>query len=104
VPPPEPAIRPRKGAGRRVGATLPLETYVAFKAYVARQGITGEQAIAEAIERLVRDPGGDPSRSRYLGGRRASASHDGRRACSGRTGARPPFRRARHASRSGRLE
>jgi hypothetical protein len=63
MPPPEPAIRPRKGSGRCVGATPPLETYVAFKAYAARQGITGEQAIAEAIETLVGDPGGDPSRS-----------------------------------------
>ena len=61
-PPPEPAIRPRKGAGRRVGATLPCETYVAFKAYVAREGITGEQAIVEAVDRLVGDREAEPLR------------------------------------------
>jgi hypothetical protein len=56
LPPPEPAIRaPRKTVGRRVGATLPTETYVAFKAHVARHGITGEQAIVAAIERLLRN-------------------------------------------------
>ena len=55
-PPPEPAVRTRRQAeGRRVGATLPTETYVAFKAHVARHGITGEQAILAAIERLVRE-------------------------------------------------
>ena len=53
---PEPATRPRwKTEGRRVGATLPTDTYVAFKAYVARHALTGEQAIVSAIERLLRD-------------------------------------------------
>jgi hypothetical protein len=57
VPPPEPAIRNRRRhEGRRVGATLPPDTYVAFKAHVARHGVTGEQAIVAAIERLLRDP------------------------------------------------
>ena len=56
TPPPEPAIRIRQKAdGRRVGATLPTETYIAFKAHVARHGVTGEQAIVAAIERLLRD-------------------------------------------------
>ncbi|KAA5609842.1 hypothetical protein [Rhodovastum atsumiense] len=52
-PPPEPVVRPRKGGSRRVGATLPAELYVRFKAYVARRGGTGEQAIADAIEQMV---------------------------------------------------
>ena len=56
VPPSEPLLRrPAQKRGRRVGATLPTETFVAFKAFVARNGMTGEQAIAMAIERLVRD-------------------------------------------------
>jgi hypothetical protein len=56
VPPEEPAIRRRqKTDGRRVGATLPHDSYVAFKAYVARHGVTGERAIIAAIEHLVRD-------------------------------------------------
>jgi hypothetical protein len=56
LPPPEPAIRTRrKHEGRRIGATLPTDTYVAFKAHVARRGLTGEQAIVAAIERLLRD-------------------------------------------------
>jgi hypothetical protein len=55
-PPAEPAVRVRRPAeGRRVGATLPTELYVRFKAHVAREGITGEQAIADAIERLLGD-------------------------------------------------
>jgi uncharacterized phage protein gp47/JayE len=45
----------RKIDGRRVGTTLTIDTYVAFKAYVARQGMTGEQVIVAAIERLLRD-------------------------------------------------
>ncbi len=54
-PPPEPAIRLRsKTEGRRVGATLPIDTYVAFKAYVAQHGVTGEQTIVSAIERLLK--------------------------------------------------
>ena len=53
-PPPEPKLRARPSAdGRRVGANLPTDLYVAFKAYVARTGGTGEQAIVEAIERLL---------------------------------------------------
>jgi hypothetical protein len=53
-PPPEPEIRRRRVAeGRRVGATLATETYVRFKAHVARHGITGEQAIVAAIELLL---------------------------------------------------
>jgi hypothetical protein len=36
-PPPEPAVRVcRTPEGRRVGATLPTDLYVRFKAYVAR--------------------------------------------------------------------
>ncbi len=53
-PPPEPELRRRKVRdGRRVGAHLPTELYVAFKAYVARTGLTGEQVIERAIEQLV---------------------------------------------------
>ena len=53
--PTESAVRVRRPArGRRVGATLATELYVRFKAHVAREGITGEQAIADAIERLLR--------------------------------------------------
>jgi hypothetical protein len=56
IPPPEPMVRPRRKAdGRRVGVTLQTDTYVAFKAYVARRGVTGEQAIVSAIERLLKD-------------------------------------------------
>ena len=54
LPPPEPALRAvRKVAGRRVGATLPTETYVRFKAYVAGSGTTGDKVIVAAIERLL---------------------------------------------------
>jgi hypothetical protein len=56
TPPHEPAIRiRRKHEGGRVGATLPIDMYIAFKAHVARRGVTGEQAILAAIERLLRD-------------------------------------------------
>jgi len=54
-PRPEPEIRPRAGDSRRVGARLPTDLYLLFKAYVTREGVTGEQAIAAAIEQLVRD-------------------------------------------------
>jgi len=53
-PPPEPAIRVRNADGRRVGAMLPTDLYVRFKAYVARSGQTGEHAIVAAIEQLIR--------------------------------------------------
>ncbi len=54
LPPPEPSIKPpRRSGGRRVGATLPTDTYVRFKAHVARCGTTGEKAILTAIERLL---------------------------------------------------
>ena len=54
-PPAEPAVRVRRPArGRRVGATLATGLYVRFKAHVARHGVTGEQAIVGAIERLLR--------------------------------------------------
>jgi hypothetical protein len=53
-PPPEPAVRVRRTLeGRRVGATLPTDLYVRFKAYVARRGLTGEQTIVAAIEQLL---------------------------------------------------
>ncbi len=54
-PPREPDVRPRAGDGRRVGSKLPTELYARFKTYVARHGLTGEQAIANAIEQLIRD-------------------------------------------------
>ncbi len=54
-PPAEPRVRRASKEGRRVGATLPTETFVAFKAYVARAGLTGEQAILAAILRLLED-------------------------------------------------
>lgn len=54
VPPPEPAIRVRDTTGgRRVGAYLPLDLYVAFKAHVAATGRSGERAIVEAIESML---------------------------------------------------
>ncbi|MGE4480834.1 hypothetical protein [Acidocella sp.] len=50
----EPKIRvPKRASGRRVGASLPTELYVRFKAYVARRGVTGEEAIVAAIEALL---------------------------------------------------
>ena len=50
----EPSVRrPRSPDGRRVGATLPIETYVRFKAYVARHGGTGEEVIVGAIKALL---------------------------------------------------
>jgi Mrp family chromosome partitioning ATPase len=55
-PPREPSVRRRRSPdGRRVGATLPVETYVRFKAYVARHGGTGEEVIVGAIEALPGD-------------------------------------------------
>jgi len=54
-PPPEPAVRPRAGDGRQVGAKLPTDLYVRFKGYVALHGLTGERAIVTAIEQLIRD-------------------------------------------------
>ena len=39
---------------------LPTDLYVAFKACVARRGLTGEQVIVDAIEKLVGDMSGDP--------------------------------------------
>jgi hypothetical protein len=48
------AARPvRKAERRRVGSYLPTDLYVAFKAFVARSGTTGEEVILEAIERLI---------------------------------------------------
>jgi len=53
---PEPADRARRPAGgRRVGTTLPGETHVAFKTYIARLGVTGGQAILAAIERPLHE-------------------------------------------------
>jgi hypothetical protein len=54
-PPPEPALRSQFGDSRRVGTRLPIDLYVRFKAYVARQGLTGEEIITSAIEQLIRD-------------------------------------------------
>ena len=55
-PPPEPTMRVRRPKlGPRVGVTLSSETYVAFKAFVARRRITGEAALAAAVERLIRE-------------------------------------------------
>jgi hypothetical protein len=54
VPPPEPAIRVRDTTGgRRVGAYLPRDVYIAFKAHVAGTGKSGERVILEAIEGLL---------------------------------------------------
>lgn len=52
-PPPEPAVRLRKGEGRRVSTTPPTEHFIRFKVYAVRHGLTGEQAIAVAIGRLI---------------------------------------------------
>jgi hypothetical protein len=38
-----------------MGSKLPTELYARFNACVAREGLTGEQAIAAAIEQLIRD-------------------------------------------------
>jgi len=54
-PPPEPMTHRPVTAGRRVGTTLPIETYVLFKARNARDGVTGGEAILAAIERMLRD-------------------------------------------------
>jgi hypothetical protein len=51
--PPEPAVRLRKGEGRRVSTTLPTDHFIRFKVYAVQHGLTGEQAIALAIERLI---------------------------------------------------
>ncbi len=54
VPVREPKLRNRPAAtGRRVGANLPPDLYVAFKAHVARQGITGEQALIRAVAAML---------------------------------------------------
>ena len=56
VPPPEPGAAARvPGAKRpkRVSVTLDGETYVAFRMLVAERGISGEQALTEAVERMV---------------------------------------------------
>jgi hypothetical protein len=45
----------RLGDARWVGARLPIDIYVLFKVYVARDGLTGEQIITAAIEQLVWD-------------------------------------------------
>ena len=56
VPPPEPGAAAR-GPGarrpRRVSVTLDGETYVAFRTHLAERGISGEQALTEAVERMV---------------------------------------------------
>ena len=55
-PPREPSVRMRNSTeGRRVAATLPTETYVRFKAFVARRGGTAEQVIVAAITALLRE-------------------------------------------------
>ena len=60
LPPPEPTLRHRRQQqGARVGATLPHETYIAFKAHVARQRTTGDRAIVAAIERILREASDD---------------------------------------------
>jgi hypothetical protein len=50
----EPKIKtPKRSTSRRVGASLPTELYVRFKAHVARRGMTGEEVIIAAIEALL---------------------------------------------------
>ena len=50
----EPKIKaPPSAKSRRVGASLPTELYVRFKAHVARHGLTGEEVIVAAIEALL---------------------------------------------------
>ena len=56
VPPPEPGAAARlPGAKRprRVSVTLDGETYVAFRTFVVERGISGEQALTEAVERMI---------------------------------------------------
>ena len=56
VPPPEPGS-PAKVPGamraRRISVTLNGETYVAFRMVVVERGISGEQALTEAVERII---------------------------------------------------
>lgn len=50
------AARPAAGLLSRKGeAKPPTELYARFKAEVARHGLIGEEAIAAAIEQLIRD-------------------------------------------------
>jgi hypothetical protein len=51
----EPLVPPVRPAGptRRIGANLDTERYVAFKAFVALSGLTGEQVVIIALDRLM---------------------------------------------------
>ena len=48
-----PPIRPAGVKTRRVGVNLDLERYVNFKAFCALHGMTGEQVIIAALDRLM---------------------------------------------------
>lgn len=55
-PEPVPAVRMAgSGRPRRVCVNLDIDTYVAFKAFVAGHGISGEQALTEAVCMLLRE-------------------------------------------------
>lgn len=45
---------------RKVGVRLDLDRYVAFKAFCARAGLTGEQALELALDRLLASGGTEP--------------------------------------------
>lgn len=47
--------KPRR---RKVGVRLDIERYIAFKAYAARRGMTGEQVLEQAIDRLLTSDAG----------------------------------------------
>jgi hypothetical protein len=51
---------------RRVGASLPHDLYVAFKAHVAASGRTGEEEIVDAIYRMLHERGPLEDRNREL--------------------------------------
>jgi hypothetical protein len=45
---------------RKVGVRLDVERYAAFKAFCARSGLTGEQALVRALDHLLADGRTDP--------------------------------------------
>ena len=48
-----PPVRPKNVQTRRVGVNLDPARYVAFRTFVAERGLTGEQVMIIAIDRLL---------------------------------------------------
>ncbi len=48
-----PPVRPVGSPTRRIGVGLDQERYVRFKAFVAGSGLSGEQVIIIALDRLM---------------------------------------------------